>query len=103
MTTLSRTARSANTRNRSQAVETTQKILAPLFPESNRDFAIRLWNGDMLPSAQGIAPQFTLVLCHPSSLRRMFWPTGELTLGEAYLRGDFDIEGDIIAGVRIAG
>jgi cyclopropane-fatty-acyl-phospholipid synthase len=46
-----------------------------------------------------VAPRFTLVLNRPGALRRMFWPPGDLALGEAYLRDDFDIEGDMIAAV----
>jgi cyclopropane-fatty-acyl-phospholipid synthase len=41
------------------------------------------------------------VLNHPGALRRMLIPPGELTLAEAYLRGDFDIEGDIIAAMSL--
>jgi cyclopropane-fatty-acyl-phospholipid synthase len=32
----------------------------------------------------------------------MFWPPNQLTLGEAYIYGDYDIEGDIVAAFTLA-
>lgn len=85
------------------AVETTRAILAGLFERDGlRDFAIRLWDGQTLPAEGGRTPPFTLVLTHPGALRRMFFPPGELTLAEAYLRGNFDIEGDMVAAMELA-
>lgn len=47
-------------------------------------------------------PAFTLHLTRPDSLRRMFLPPTELTLAEAFLRGDFDIVGDLEAATSVA-
>ena len=69
-------------------------LLEGIFP-SPRNFAVRLWNQGELPAAS--EPAFTLVLNHPGSLRRMFSPPMELSLGEAYIYGDFDVEGDFYA------
>lgn len=78
--------------------ELTIALLEKLFSGfSDRSFDIRLWTGRLLEAETGTEPQFTLVLTHPGSLRRMLWPPGELTLAEAYLRGDFAVEGDIVA------
>jgi len=44
-------------------------------------------------------PHFTIVLNHPGALRRMLLPPDDLALGEAYVRGDFDIEGDIESAI----
>ena len=65
-----------------------------------RDFQVRLWNG----SAWGaeVQPRFTLVIRHPEALRAMFSSPSELTLGEAYIHDDFDIEGDIEASFGLA-
>lgn len=38
---------------------------------------------------------FTLVLNHSGALRRMFSPPIELSAGEAFIYGDFDIEGEM--------
>src|SRR3972149_2787433 len=68
-----------------------------------RDFAIRFWNGETIPPDANVAPRFTLVLNRAGALRRMFIPPNDLALGEAFLRGDFDIEGDIIAAMELGG
>lgn len=73
-------------------VEATVSLLNRLFPPP-RPFAVRLWDGTGL-SARANA---CLVLRHPGALRRMLTPPIELSLGEAFIYGDFDIEGDIFA------
>jgi cyclopropane-fatty-acyl-phospholipid synthase len=78
-------------------VRALEALLAPLEP---RDFAVRLWDGRELPAAAG-PPRFTLVLTHPASLARMVWPPGELTAAEAFVRGDWDVEGDLVAAVHL--
>lgn len=80
------------------ATERTANFLDRVFPPP-RAFAIRLWNGRVLPAAG--TPEFTLVIASPGSLRRMFRPPVELSMGEAYLRGDFDVEGDMTAAFEI--
>jgi cyclopropane-fatty-acyl-phospholipid synthase len=78
--------------NSDSVLKQTCAILERLFP-SPRGFTIRLWDQGDLP-ADG-KPQFTLVLNHPGALRRMVAPPIELSAGEAYIYGDFDIEGDL--------
>jgi cyclopropane-fatty-acyl-phospholipid synthase len=65
-----------------------------------RDFQVRLWDGKTFGAAT--QPRFTLVLKHPGTLRAMFHSPNELTLGEAYICDDFDIEGDIEAAFGLA-
>jgi cyclopropane-fatty-acyl-phospholipid synthase len=76
------------------AVGSAEAFLALLFP-APRHFDVRLWEGTVL-SADG-EPAFTLAVNAPGSLRRMFRIPLALSLGEAYVRGDFDIEGDVWA------
>jgi cyclopropane-fatty-acyl-phospholipid synthase len=73
-------------------------LLAPFTP---RDFAVRLWNGETLAPSPGHEARFVLVLSHPASLLRMFWPPGELTAAEAFVRGDWDVEGDLVAALSL--
>jgi len=77
---------------------TSVALLDRLFPPP-RNFAVRLWDGTVLPAAG--EPVFTLTLAHPSALRRMFRPPLELAVGEAFIYGDFDIEGDIYASLTL--
>ncbi len=67
-----------------------------------RDFTVRLWDGATLDPDAGQTSRFTLVIHRPAALRRMFWPPTELALGEAYIRGDFDIEGDFESAFVLA-
>lgn len=69
-----------------------QSVLNNYHP---RNFAIRLWDGQVWDAESGQDAVFTLVLKHPGALRKMFWPLSNLTLGEAFIHDDFDIEGDI--------
>jgi len=65
-----------------------------------RDFQVRLWDGTTWGTEK--QPRFTLVLKHPGALPAMFVSPSELTLGEAYIYDDFDIEGDIEAALDLA-
>jgi cyclopropane-fatty-acyl-phospholipid synthase len=65
-----------------------------------RDFQVRLW--DHITWGTEGCPHFTLVLKHAGALRSMFSSPSELTLGEAYIYDDFDIEGDIEAAFDLA-
>jgi hypothetical protein len=73
-------------------------LLDRLFPPP-RAFAVRLWDEITLPASAD--PAFTLVLIHPHALRRMFMPPIERALGEAFIDGDFDVDGDPFATVAL--
>ncbi len=64
-------------------------------------FAVRLWEGTTWSPTPELRPRFTLVLKHPGALRRMFLPPNQLTLGEAYIYDDFDLEGDLEAAFSL--
>ena len=72
----------------------TAALLGRIFPPP-RAFVIRLWDGSEL-TATG-HPTFSLILNHPGALKRMFSPPVELSLGESFIYGDFEIEGDIFS------
>ena len=87
-----------STKTTDPAVETTLSLLQDILgPTSQHDFAVRLWDGTTWKPETGSkeSPHFTLVLQHPGALRSMFLPPNELSLFEAYIYNDFDIEGDI--------
>lgn len=60
-----------------------------------RSFAVRFWDGFEWSYLD--RPQFTLILKHPWTLRSIFASPSELTLGEAFIHDDFDVEGDLEA------
>lgn len=66
---------------------------------NRRDFAVRFWEGTHWGDFRH--PRFVLVLRHPGSLRQMFTSASELSFGESFVRGDFDLEGDIEAAFEL--
>jgi cyclopropane-fatty-acyl-phospholipid synthase len=71
-------------------------LLADAFAGYAADnFAIRAWDGAVWEANPGRPVRFTLVLEHPGAARRMLWPPTELSLAEAYVYGDVDLEGDV--------
>jgi cyclopropane-fatty-acyl-phospholipid synthase len=84
-------------------VQTSLAFLDLLFGNVHpRDFQVRLWDGTTWGPEEGQPARFTIVLKHPGALRAMFWPPEELTMAEAYIYDDFDIEGDIESVFRLA-
>jgi cyclopropane-fatty-acyl-phospholipid synthase len=81
----------------SDAAEKTLALLDDLLRGYPRDFAVRLWDGTVREPDPGLPARFTLVLGHPGALRALLWPPGHLTMAEAYVYGDVDVEGDIHA------
>lgn len=76
------------------ALSHAQAICALLFgAPGTRRFHVRYWNGLTEP-ARSAAP-FTFVVARPGGLRRMLLPPNELTIIEAALSGDVEIEGDM--------
>ncbi len=67
-----------------------------------RNFAVRLWDGTIWGPEEGQTALFTLVIHRPGALRRMFLHPTDLSLGDAYIRGDFDIEGDFESSFALA-
>jgi len=85
------------------AVRLGRDVMEHLFgPASERAFAIRYWDSaeDRPP---GRAGRFTLIVRRPEALRRALLPPTERKLGEAFVRGDLDIEGDLEAAASLAG
>ena len=86
---------------RSPAVGASRAILERVAKGySPRDFAVRFWDGSTWEPDAGGSPLFTLVLNHAGAVRKMFWPPNGVALAEAYIYGDFDVEGDMPAFLR---
>lgn len=94
------------TSGRQQVIDplvTSKKVLDELFgPPADRSFAVRLWDGTLqAPSSDDQVP-FTIAINRPGALRRMLLPPSELAIGEAFLRNDFDVEGDLEDATALA-
>lgn len=59
-----------------------------------KPFAVRFWDGSEWQHGKE-PPHFTLELKHPASMQKIFWKPTEVSLGEAYIFGDFDVHGDL--------
>jgi cyclopropane-fatty-acyl-phospholipid synthase len=81
--------------------ERTLHALSEIFSDCALEkIGVRLWEGTAWPDEQPRAA--VLALKHPEALSRMFLLGTEVGLAEAYLRNDFDIEGDIGTAFEIA-
>lgn len=95
---------SSSLKTDAQAVQTTLSLLQDIFGSAQvPNFSVRLWDGTTWQSRPvgGETPGFTLVLQHPGALRAMLLPPGELTLGEAYIYNDYDVEGDLASAFQM--
>lgn len=81
-----------------RAVIGTKNFLERLLPP-RRPFDIRFWNGTVLPGDS--EPRLTIVINSPGAVRRMFRLPIELAVGEAFIRGDWDVEGDLFAAFNL--
>ena len=55
-----------------------------------------------LPDGSRAGPpdaEYRIHLHHPGSLRAMLWPPSDVTAGQAYVNGAYDISGDIVATI----
>ena len=78
----------------------TIQILDQILGQNSEQMGVRLWNGVLWPDDR-LRPA-TLVLQHPAAISQMFATGTEVGLAEAYLRNDFDIEGDIAAAFEVS-
>lgn len=65
-------------------------------------FAVRIWDGWQWASRTGEAPVCTIVVADPAALAALLAKPNELTLGEAFIRGELDVEGDLFAVFPVA-
>jgi cyclopropane-fatty-acyl-phospholipid synthase len=78
-----------------------REVLAELFgPAADRPFAVRFWDGTV-DAPEGRDAAFTLALRTPGALRRMLLPPTEMSIVDAYLYGDVDVEGDMEAAANL--
>ena len=80
-----------------------RKSLAELFRDySGPTFAIRLWDGWQWISVSGERPVVTIVVETHNALRALMAEPNEVTLGEAFIRREVDVEGDIFSVFSVA-
>ena len=78
----------------------TREVVRALFgapPE--RSFGVRYWDGTTEAAGKTPPAGFTLVIARRGGLRRMLLFPNELSIVDAYISGDLDIEGDLESAV----
>ncbi len=88
-------------REPSPEVRRSRRILEDVFgPLAEGAYRVEYWDGTDDEPPAGSAPRFTLRLARPGALRAMLLPPTDRSVGEAYVRGDFDVAGSMEAAVR---
>jgi cyclopropane-fatty-acyl-phospholipid synthase len=84
-----------------RAASRCRDVLTALFGEpAQRTFDVRFWDGTVDRGANP-NPPYTLVLNRPAALRRMLLPPTELSIVEAFIAGDVDIDGSMEAASQL--
>lgn len=91
---MAETARSSQEPGALRALCLLQYLLGDFHP---RNFATQLWDGTQWEPETGQFCRFTWRINDPGWLRTFIGSASEVSLGEAYVRGDFDIDGGIEA------
>jgi cyclopropane-fatty-acyl-phospholipid synthase len=90
-----------NTSELNSTSTTTRDFLDHLFAKRPlSQVAFRLWDGSVWPDEE--RRPATVVLNHPGALRSMLASGTAKGLAEAYLRNDFDVEGDMEQAMELA-
>ncbi|WP_348268550.1 cyclopropane-fatty-acyl-phospholipid synthase [Edaphobacter paludis] len=64
-------------------------------------FELRLWD-DTCATYGSALPEFTIIVKSLNVLKALLWNPTELTLGDAFVKGDLEVEGDIFAMFEFA-
>src|SRR5690242_6034119 len=70
---------------------------------TGESFAIHLWDGWTWNWPERSEPRCTLIFKNPAALTMLMEKPSEIAMGEAYLAGEIDLEGDIFAVFEVAG
>ena len=88
---------------RGSTTHDTDGLLVDLLEQYHpRDFQIRLWDGIIRQTDSGVDSKFTLIIRNPSILRTMLWQADELSLAEAFISGELEVEGNLEAAIPLA-
>ena len=85
------------------AVARTIAVLDLAFgPPGRRNYDIRLWDGTVQRGGASPAADFSLFFARRGALRRMLLPPSELTIVQAIISGDVEIEGNMESSMGLA-
>jgi cyclopropane-fatty-acyl-phospholipid synthase len=88
---------------RDPAIDVTIGVLDLVFGASpERNYDVRLWEGTVLRGVVDPRADFSLNIRRRGALRRMLLPPSELSIVEAFISNDIDIEGNAESAMGIA-
>jgi cyclopropane-fatty-acyl-phospholipid synthase len=70
-------------------------------PPAERNYDIRLWDGTIQHGGMSPNADFTLVIRRRGTLRRMLLPPSELSIVEAVISNDLDVDGNLESAVGL--
>jgi cyclopropane-fatty-acyl-phospholipid synthase len=80
-----------------------EAVLSTLFHHyEGPAFAIRFWDGWQWSSRQNEKPICTAVISNPEAFHALITEPNEITLGEAFIYGGIDVEGDLFSVFSLA-
>ena len=80
----------------------TREVMRALFgPPAERKFGVRYWDGSVEQPDPVSNHSFTLVIARRGAMRRMLLMPNELSIVEAYISGDLDVEGNLESAVAL--
>lgn len=90
------------TRETDPAVGKSLSIIQYIFRNYHpRNFTVRLWDGTTWDAEQSVPVQFTLIMKNRWTLKKILSNPCDLTIGEAYIYDDIDIEGDMESAIAM--
>jgi len=80
-----------------------RRLVARLLPVTHDlPLALRLWDGSEFTSGPPGPPQFRVIVRSPRALGRLARRPTPLRVGQAFIDGALDVEGDLFAAMRLA-
>jgi len=79
--------------------EKIQSVVRKVCSDVKSSFAIRFWDGSTI--CIGSRPRFTLAFNDKNAFRKILISPDALTAGEAFIKKQIDLEGDIYSALRI--
>jgi cyclopropane-fatty-acyl-phospholipid synthase len=80
------------------AIDILERFLSTM---DRRSFAVELWDGRRYDPAPNSHAEFVLRVNTPHALTRLFWRPTMLSLGEAFVTKELEIEGDLLAAIAL--
>lgn len=85
------------TKNAAEELKEGLRLIEEKFKDKKEipNFGVRFWDDSEWQLNPGMDKEFTIVFSNPAGLKRILRSPTEVNLGEAFIFGDVDVEGDL--------